>query len=96
MLLTVGNHVAAKSTLELFALARKAPGTLNYASSGQGSTNHFATELLMDAAQIKMIIDGQELPKIVPPPKPDDGVQQVLKPEPGRPGLAKGERPAPA
>jgi tripartite-type tricarboxylate transporter receptor subunit TctC len=54
MLLTVGNHVPAKSTLELFALARKAPGRLNYASSGQGSTNHFATELLMDAAQIKM------------------------------------------
>ena len=31
-----------------------------------------------------MIIEGQELPKIMPPSKPDDGVQQVLKPEPGR------------
>jgi tripartite-type tricarboxylate transporter receptor subunit TctC len=54
MLLTVSNQVPAKTTLELFALARRDPGKLNFASSGQGSTNHFATELLMDAAQIKM------------------------------------------
>ena len=54
MLLTVGNHVPVKTTLELFDLARKNPGKLNFASSGQGSTNHFATELLMDAADIKM------------------------------------------
>ncbi|GAC1435823.1 MAG: ATP-dependent zinc metalloprotease FtsH [Terriglobales bacterium] len=51
---------------------------------------------VLDANEIKMIIDGKELPKIIPPPKSDDGVQQVLKPEPGRPGMAKGERPAPA
>ena len=54
MLLTVGNHVPAKTTLELFDLARKNPGKLNFASSGMGSTNHFATELLMEAAHIKM------------------------------------------
>ena len=54
MLLTVSNKVAAKTTLELFALARANPGKLNYGSSGQGSTNHFATELLMDAAHIQM------------------------------------------
>jgi tripartite-type tricarboxylate transporter receptor subunit TctC len=54
MLLTVANDLPVKSTLELFALARKNPGKLNYGSSGQGSTNHFATELLMDAAQIQM------------------------------------------
>ncbi len=51
---------------------------------------------VLDAAQIKMIIEGQELPKIVPPVKPDDGVQQVIKPD-LQPGRAKsGERPAPA
>jgi cell division protease FtsH len=50
---------------------------------------------VLDANEIKMIIEGQELPKMTPPPKSDDGVQQVLKPEPGRPGLAKGgESPA--
>jgi tripartite-type tricarboxylate transporter receptor subunit TctC len=54
MILTVSNKLPVKTTLELFALARKEPGKLNYGSSGQGSTNHFATELLMDAAHIKM------------------------------------------
>ncbi len=52
---------------------------------------------VLDANEIKMIIEGRELPKVIPPPRSDDGVQQVLKPEPGRPGMAKGgERPAPA
>jgi cell division protease FtsH len=52
---------------------------------------------VLDANEIKLIIDGKELPKMAPPSKPDDGVQQVLKPEPGRPGIAKGgEHPAPA
>jgi cell division protease FtsH len=53
---------------------------------------------VLDANEIKMIIEGKELPKIIPPSKGDDsGIQQVLKPEPGRPGLAKGgEHPAPA
>ena len=54
MILTVSNKVPARTTLELFALARANPGKLNYGSSGQGSTNHFATELLMDAAHIRM------------------------------------------
>jgi len=50
---------------------------------------------VLDANQIKMIMEGKELPKLEPPSKPDDGVQQVLKPEPGRPGIAKGgESPA--
>jgi cell division protease FtsH len=52
---------------------------------------------VLDANEIRMIIEGKELPKITPPPRSDDGVQQVLKPEPGRPGLAKGgESHAPA
>jgi cell division protease FtsH len=49
---------------------------------------------VLDANEIKMLIEGKELPKIVPPVK-EESVQQVLKPEPGRPGLAKGgESPA--
>jgi cell division protease FtsH len=50
---------------------------------------------VLDANEIKLLIEGKELPKVIPPPRADDGVQQVLKPEPGRPGLAKGgESPA--
>ena len=52
---------------------------------------------VLDANEIKLIIEGKELPKIIPPASGDEGVQQVLKPEPGRPGIAKGgEHPAPA
>ena len=52
---------------------------------------------VLDASEIKLLIEGKELPKIVPPSKPDDGgVQQVLRPEPGRTGLKGGEHPAPA
>ena len=54
MILTVRNDLPVKTTLELFDYARRHPGQLNFASSGVGGTNHFATELLMDAAQIKM------------------------------------------
>jgi len=49
---------------------------------------------VLDANEIKLLVEGKELPPIKLPTK-DDGVQQVLKPEPGRPGIAKGgESPA--
>jgi cell division protease FtsH len=49
---------------------------------------------VLDANEIKLLVDDKELPPIKLPSK-DDGVQQVLKPEPGRPGIAKGgESPA--
>jgi len=54
MLLTVSNNLPVKTLDEFLALARSQPGKLNYATSGQGSTNHFATELLMRAAGIRM------------------------------------------
>ncbi|MFB3815963.1 MAG: cell division protein FtsH, partial [Terriglobales bacterium] len=53
---------------------------------------------VIDANDIKAILEGKELPSRVPPTTPpDDGVQQVLKPEPGRaPSVQPGERPAQA
>jgi len=49
---------------------------------------------VLDANEIKLLVDGKELPPVKLPSK-DDAVQQVLKPEPGRPGIAKGgESPA--
>jgi len=51
---------------------------------------------VLDASEIKLLVEGKELPAKPPSPgKSDDGVQQVLKPEPGRPGIVKGgESPA--
>jgi len=54
---------------------------------------------VLDAHEIKLLVEGQELPPLQAPPssKPDDGVQHVIKPElqPGRAPKA-GERPATA
>src|SRR6202035_6078979 len=53
---------------------------------------------VLDANEIKLLVDGQSLPPVQPPPssKPDDGVQHVIKPD-LQPGRAKGgERPATA
>ena len=51
---------------------------------------------VLDAAELKTVVDGGDLPPIKPLSKPDDGVQQVLKPEPGRVPNKGGERPATA
>jgi cell division protease FtsH len=51
---------------------------------------------VLDANEIKLIIEGKELPPIKMPMSGDGGVQQVLKPEVARnPGLAPGH-PSPA
>jgi cell division protease FtsH len=51
---------------------------------------------VLDANEIKLLIEGKELPAKRPAPL-DEGTQQVIKPEPGRsPKLAPGEKPAPA
>jgi cell division protease FtsH len=52
---------------------------------------------VLDANEIKILVDGKELPPMPPPTsKPDDGVQHVIKPD-LQPGRAKGgERPATA
>jgi len=55
---------------------------------------------VLDANEIQMIIEGKELPARVnpnaPPAKEKEDVQQVLKPAPGQPNVAPGERPAQA
>jgi cell division protease FtsH len=52
---------------------------------------------VLDASEIKLLVDGKELPPMsAPPSKPEDGVQHVIKPD-LQPGRAKsGERPATA
>ena len=52
---------------------------------------------VLDASEIKMLVEGTDLPPFKPlSPKPDDGVQQVIKPDPGRVPTKGGERPATA
>ena len=51
---------------------------------------------VLDANELKLLLEGKQLPARVSAPKGDDGVQQVLKPEPGRtPGMVPG-KPSPA
>ncbi len=51
---------------------------------------------VLDATELKMVVDGQDLPPMPPVPTKDDGVQHVIKPD-LQPGRAKGgERPATA
>jgi len=52
---------------------------------------------VLDANEIRLLVEGQELPPLQSPPKQDDGVQHVIKPElqPGR-APKTGERPATA
>jgi tripartite-type tricarboxylate transporter receptor subunit TctC len=55
IVLAVHPSVQAKSVAELIALAKAQPGKLNFGSSGNGSTNHLAGELLKDLAKIDIV-----------------------------------------
>lgn len=54
-LVVVHPSLPVKSIKDLIALAKAKPNGLNYASSGQGSITHLATELFIDMAGIKMV-----------------------------------------
>ena len=51
-LLVIHPSVPATNVRELIALAKARPGTLNYASGGNGSTSHFAVALFVSVADI--------------------------------------------
>ena len=53
-LLVVNPSLPANNLQELIALAKAKPGQLNFASSGSGTTNHLAIELLSILAGIRM------------------------------------------
>lgn len=54
LVLAVNNSVPANNVKELIELAKKSPGTLNFANPGQGSPHHLAWELLARTAAINV------------------------------------------
>ena len=54
MIVVVHPKVPARTAAELIMLAKAKPGTLNFASAGQGSITHMACELFATMAGIKM------------------------------------------
>lgn len=55
LVLLVHPSLPVKSVKELVALARKKPGSINFASSGTGSTAHLSSELLKHMAGIDIV-----------------------------------------
>ena len=55
IVLVVHPSLQAKDVRELIALAKARPGTLNFGSSGNGSTNHLTGELLKSVAGIDIV-----------------------------------------
>src|SRR5204863_8851471 len=54
LLVVVRTSLPVKTTQDLIALAKSKPGQINFASSGQGSVIHMATELFQSMAGVKM------------------------------------------
>jgi tripartite-type tricarboxylate transporter receptor subunit TctC len=54
LLLAVSASTPYKSATELFVAARSKPEGLTYGSAGVGSVGHLATELMCDAAKVRM------------------------------------------
>ena len=55
IVLAVHPSVEASNVMELIALAKAKPGIINFGSSGNGSTNHLAGELLKSMAGIYIV-----------------------------------------
>ncbi len=55
IVLAVHPSVEANNVMELIALAKAKPGTLNFGSSGNGATNHLAGELLKSMTGINIV-----------------------------------------
>ncbi len=53
--LVVPTSLGVKSLAEFIALARKSPGKISYASTGNGSASHLAGELLAQMAAVDML-----------------------------------------
>lgn len=54
-ILLLNQNVAAKTVAELIALAKSRPGSLNYASSGKGTSTHIGMELFKQEANIDVV-----------------------------------------
>src|SRR5712671_4143279 len=54
LVVVVRPSLPVKTTPDLIALAKAKPGQVNFASSGQGSVIHMATELFQNMAGVKM------------------------------------------
>ncbi len=54
LVIVVNPALPAKNVAELIALAKAKPGTLNFASSGNGQSTHLSAELFSSMAGIKM------------------------------------------
>ena len=54
LVLVANAALPAKNVKELAAMAKAKPGEVNFASSGNGVTNHLAMEMLANAAGVKM------------------------------------------
>jgi tripartite-type tricarboxylate transporter receptor subunit TctC len=55
IVLIVNPTVPANDVRELIALAKKEPGKINFASAGNGTTNHLSGELFKSMAQIDIV-----------------------------------------
>ncbi len=55
LMLVVSPQTPAKNVAELIELAKRNPGSINYANSGNGTTAHLAGELFNTMAGVKMV-----------------------------------------